>query len=332
MPSVRRIFSAMSGLWLCLAVASSAQVDGGGSVTRTVSGQVVLPGGAATNVVVTLEATNRSFHRIVMTDGGGNFVFTGVPAGQHYITIEAHGYMPVRELLDVPPGTGALVVQYLLRPLATERNISTDPSVSVTALRIPPKAREEFRKAIQQLRAGNSAVARKHLENALKIHPQFPQALFALATLELQAEKPTAALEHLQQAVQIDNRYGEGYLLLSRVLNHLGRYPEAIEAAEKTNALLPHAWQAQFERGIAALALGNLAVATAALEQIEREAGSDVPEAQLLRAGIYLKTERVLEAKAELQKFLRGSPNHNLAPLARKTLEQIETALASRPR
>jgi len=223
-------------------------------------------------------------------------------------------------------------VQYLLRPQVAGRNISTDPSVSVNALRIPPKAQEEFRKAIQQLRAGNSTAAHKHLENALKIHSQFPQALLALATLELQAGKPSVALEHLQQAVRIDNSYGEGYLLLSRVLNHLGRLPEAIEAAEKTNGLLPHAWQAQFERGIAALALGNLAVATAALEQIEREGRSEVPEAQLLRAGIYLKTDRVLEAKAELQKFLRSFPNHNLAPLARKTLEQIETASASQPR
>ncbi|MCL6567062.1 MAG: tetratricopeptide repeat protein [Acidobacteriia bacterium] len=312
---------------LCLAVTTSAQVFGGGGATRTVSGQVVLTGGAATNVVVTLESTNRSFHRVVMTDAGGNFVFTGVPVGQHYISIEAHGYMPVRELLDVPPGTGALAVQYLLRPLAGERNVSTDPSVSVAALRIPPKARDEFRKGVQQLRAGDRTLARKHLENALKIYPQFPQALLALATLELQEEKPNLALEHLQQAVRIDNNYGDGYLLLSRVLNHLGRYSEAIEAAEKTNALLPNAWQAQFERGIAALALGNLAMATAALEQIERGASPDTPEAQLLRAGIYLKTERVLEAKAELQKFLLSHPNHNLASLARKTLEQIEANL-----
>ncbi len=322
-----RKVSRVGSFWLCLAVATSAQVFGGGGATRTVSGQVVLPGGAPTNVVVTLESTNRSFHRVVMTDGGGNFVFTGVPVGQHYISIEANGYMPVRELLDVPPGTGALVVQYLLRPLAGERNISSDPSVSVAALRIPPKARDEFRKGIQQLRAGDRTLARKHLENALKIHPQFPQALLALATLELQEEKPTVALAHLQQAVRIDDNYGDGYLLLSRVLNHLGRYSEAIEAAEKTNALLPNAWQAQFERGIAALALGNLAVAIDALEQIERTNDPDTPEAQLLRAGIYLKTERVLEAKVELQKFLLHHPNHNRATLARKTLEQIEASL-----
>lgn len=319
------------GCWsLCLASATVGQVAGGGG-TRTISGQVVVPGGAATNVIVTVEATNRSFHRVVMTDGGGNFVLSGVPVGQHYLTIEAPGYVTLREMLDVPPGTGVLVVQYLLRPMPTARKSSTEPSVSVNTLQIPPKALAEFRKGVEELRAGNLKSAREHLEKTLKLHREFPQALLALATIELQEEKPAVALELLQEAVRLDNNYGEGYLMLSRVFNFLGRYAEAIEAAGKSVPLLPDPSQAHFECGVAAVAIGDLAQGADSLAQLERSAGSDAPEARLLRAALYLKTGKLSEARSELETFVASFPDHNRAPLARHTLERLRQSAAIPP-
>jgi tetratricopeptide (TPR) repeat protein len=327
---LKKIFI-LSFWWLCVAYATVGQVAGGGG-TRTISGQVVVPGGAATNVVVTVEATNRSFHRVVMTDGGGNFVFSGVPVGQHYITIEAPGYITLREMLDVPPGTGVLVVQYLLRPIPAARNNSSEPNVSVSTLQIPPKALAEFRKGIDELRSGNLKRAREYLQKALKLHREFPQALLALATIELLEEKTTPALELLQEAIRIDSNYGEGYLMLSRVLNSLGRYAEAIEAAAKSVPLLSNPSQAHFEQGVAAVALGDLAQGADSLAKLERTAGGDAPETRLLRAALYLKMGKLSEAKFELETFLAAFPDHSRAPLARHTLEQLKEAAASPPR
>src|SRR5207245_7989220 len=54
--------------------------------------------------------------------------------------------------------------------------------------------------------------------------------------------------------------------------------------------------------------------------------GPDVPEVRLLRAGVWLRRQQYVEARAALLEFLRLAPNHPLAPLAKTTLGELSDA------
>lgn len=222
------------------------------------------------------------------------------------------------------------MVQFMMRPAPPAKTPSSkEPVVSVATLHVPRDAQNEFAAGQRDVERKRWKEAKQHFEKALKKHAEFPQALRALALLDLLEQEPERALERLRRAVEIDASYGEAHLALSHVLNSLGRHTESLDAARKAVALRPDLWQAQYELGVAALSLGQDAVALEASERIESAAGPNVPEARLLRAGFWLKRLRYAEARAELVAFLELAPDHWLAPLAKKTLQEVEEKLST---
>jgi len=304
----------------------------GVSGRRSVTGQIITQGGTQTRARVMLATFSRSFERTVFADGSGTFSIPDVPAGVYQIEIEAEGYQTRRESLDVPPGTGPFAVQFILRPALTQPNpVSTDPSVSVALLNVPPEARKEFKAGQREMARGQWEKAGHDFENALKKYPKFPEALRQLALLDLREQKADQALQHLDQALKIDPNYAGVYLTQSHVLNMIGKHQEASQSASKALVLRPKLYQAEYERGVAALALGYDEVALEACAKMKTVAGPKVPEAMLLQAGVWLRRGDYAQARAELTTFLQSAPNHWLAPLAKQTLLSLESNEQKRP-
>jgi hypothetical protein len=328
MPRQLAFFLAMLlGCWLEAQETPTSTPSTFSSGFRTINGSVVLRGSTVVNPQVTLENSNRSFNRMVLADSAGGFVFAGVPGGDYTITIEAEGYLTLREQLEVPRGTGVIIVQYVLRPapVGTAPTASKQASVSVSALQIPADARNAFEAGVREMGRKNWDKARERFEKALRKHAAYPQALYALAWVELATDQPERALERLRRAVEIDASYADAYLLLSRTLNRLSKHSEALETARKGVTLKADLWEMQYELGVAALSLGLDGQALEASEKIEATFGTKVSDWRLLRAGVLLKRSQYTEAKAQLVAFIQEAPpNHRLAGLAKQTLQAIE--------
>ena len=325
--------------WIALSfpsVISPQEVPGSAPFTtgmRTVTGSVALQGMPISNVRITIESLTRSFHRVLYADSSGNFVISNVPVGQYNITLEADGFRTVRETLDVPRGSGVVTAQFMMRPIqAAEQQTSKGAVVSVQTLQIPQGALRELAAGLREMERTRWKQARQHFEKALQKHPAFPQALHALALVDLREQHTEPALEWLRRAVDVDPGFAEGHLTLSRLLNSLGRSQEALGAAERCVELQPNGWEGHYELGLAALSLGQDGLALEASQHIERLAGSKRAEAALLRAGVLLKRGQLAEAKAALESFLESAPGHRHADLARRTLAEIERQLSFLPK
>lgn len=306
-------------------ISSYAQTGGG---SRPISGSVIVRGSAVGSVRVTVESLSRSYHRIVFADGSGSFVIGPVAVGQYIITLEAEGFVTLRDSLDVTPGVGPFMVQYVMNPKPKAATSSpSEPGVSVPTLQVPAEAKKQLDAGMNEFRAKRTREARKHFEKALSKFPQFPQAFHALALLDAAEQHTDLAVERLQKAVEIDASYGEGFITLSRLLNLLGRYTEALDAAQKGVKLRRDVWQGHYEMGVAALSLGQEEVVLEASARIDTLTGAKSPEVRLLRSGVFLRRLQYTEAKAELLAFLEAAPNHPLAELARQTLRNIEAKL-----
>jgi outer membrane protein assembly factor BamD (BamD/ComL family) len=331
--SMRReiILGAFLVFFVCCTALAEPQFSGM-SGRRTVVGQIVTAGSTLTRPRVTLATFSRTFERVVYADGSGTFSISDVPAGEYQIEIEAEGYQTHRESLDVPPGTGPFPVQFILRPgLKPANPSSNDPSISAALLKVPADARNQFEAGLRDMAHGQWEKAGHHFENSLKKYPQFPQALRQLALLDLREQNSDVALRRLDQALTIDPTYAEAYLTQSHVFNMSGRHQEASESASKALALRPQLYQAEYERGVAALALGQEASALEACERLKTAAGPAVPEAMLLQAGVWLRRGDYSRARAELTSFLQSAPDHWLAPLAKETLRGLGTDAPKQP-
>ena len=306
-------------------VPTRAQMGGGGS--RSVSGSVVTRAGTSPTVRITVESQNRSFNRTLLTDGAGSFTLSGVPVGTYYVTLEADGFLPQRETMEVPPGVGPHLVQFMMRvvPPRSVAAASKEAHVSLAALKAPPAAIKEFLAGERAMEARKWKDARERYEKALEAHPDFPHALRALALLDFLEGRPQAAIPRLRRAVEVDGSYFDGHLALAHILNATGAHDDASAAASKALGLRSDVWQAHYELGFAALATGKLEVTGESISKMQALGGDKIPETLLLRAGLNLKRQRVEEARTELQAFLRMAPDHQFAALAKQILADIES-------
>ena len=296
-----------------------------GSRTRNINGQVVLQGVSIGNVRVTYESATRSFVRTVFADGSGNYFINGVPVGDYTITLEAEGFQTARQQETIYPGTGILILQHFMRPMpgAAAHPASKQGSVDVTDLKIPADARDELAAGKRDAERRRYKTAREHFEKALDKYAAFPEALCRLASLDLIDQQPNTALGRLRRAVEIKPAYAFAQFMLSRLLNRLGDHAQALEAARQAVALKPENWEAHYELGLAALSLGQTDLAVESASRIEKLAGTRNADCLLLRAGAELRMGRYEEAKADLDAFLKLAPDHTMADLARRALQDV---------
>jgi tetratricopeptide (TPR) repeat protein len=198
--------------------------------------------------------------------------------------------------------------------------------ISVATLKVPAPAQQEFEKSLAEWKKKNAKEARQRFESALAKHEKYPEALWALAQLDIAENQPSAAMDRLRKATEIDPAFYHGHLALSRLLNQLGQPAQSLEEADKAIAARPELWEGYYERGIAALSLNRLQIAEESLSKVVDLGKGKVPEARLLRSGLLLKANNLPAARTELEAFLQEAPKHASASLARSILDRIASA------
>jgi tetratricopeptide (TPR) repeat protein len=308
-----------------LVVPAFPQILGQGSQQsqgRMISANISFIGGAATAVQVTIESANRSINRTLFSDTSGGFSASGLPPGEYYITLEAPGFATNRTRIEVTPGNGVLVFQFMMRAQPLEVAGPGNP-ISVASLKVPAPAQQEFEKGLAEWKKNRAKEARQRFESALQKHERFPEALWALAQLDIAENQPSIATDRLRKAVEFDPAFYHGHLSLSRLLNQSGESAQSLEEADKAIAARPELWEGHYERGIAALSLNRLQLAEESLSRVAELGKGKVPEARLLRSGLLLKANNLVGARTELEAFLKEAPRHASASLARSILDRI---------
>jgi len=115
--------------------------------------------------------------------------------------------------------------------VARPRPASLAGTISVHQLAIPAKAAKEFQLSQKSFQVGNFHSASEHLEKAVRIFPDFPEARNNLACAYIYLKKYEKALVELRQAIAINPNLDTPHNNLSSVFFSLQRFPEAEQAA-----------------------------------------------------------------------------------------------------
>ncbi len=286
----------------------------------TVQGRVVPAQGQA-SLPSLMTATLNEFSRgvvqtILVRDG--LFEFRNVGPGRYTVRLSCDGFHTVEARLDLLERRGnrmeflQISMGARLKGAGGADVPGENSTVDAGFLAVPDKAQRELEKAQKASRRERYEQAVRHLQKALSIHADFPEAYNNLAVQYLRLGRPEEALEALERSLQL-RPTAQAYQNLGILHMEGGRYRDAAVALGQAHERDPSDGQTLRSLGELYFRVGQYQTALAWFDRVQDDADAMLA---LARGHCYLRLERAEEALAAFQRFLVLEPS---GPRARET-------------
>ncbi|HSS95475.1 MAG TPA: tetratricopeptide repeat protein [Terriglobales bacterium] len=237
-------------------------------------------------------------------------------------TAEAVPYMRVMSVFQ-STNFGKLI----LKPIGDSESLA----LSVTSLAAPDGARKAMVKAREQMEKKKPDEARKSLQKAVEIYPQYAAAWSELGRLQYQGRDRAAAQHSFEQALAADPKYAKPYLWLAQIGVDSQQWDKVVDTTGKLLALnatsFPGAW---FLNATAQYNLQNFDAAEhSAREGMKGDPDHRIPRLEYLLGLTLAKKSDFNQAAEHIRAFLQTSKNPAEIDEAKAQLAQIEQLLSS---
>lgn len=185
-----------------------------------IRGQILIPSTRASErIQVILQRADGPIVSRVFSDSLGNFEFRGVPAGSYEILVSVEGYEDVRQSVGVAGG-GLLGTVTVNIPLTEKGSIvkapggSAGPEASIVDIaelsrKYPRRAVQDYERALEENRKGNSGTAAELLAGVVKLAPDFYAARNTLGTIYQKMNRYREAETEYVKARELNPRSAE---------------------------------------------------------------------------------------------------------------------------
>jgi len=171
----------------------------------------------ANQVIVTVKSKDAGISRSVLTDVEGQFALSGLPAGTYGVSVEEAGYEPAWVSAQINGDSAKVVLR--LKPSRFSQGRRNNFTVSVRELKIPSKAREEYKKGLERLAKNDIAGSLSHLAKATEVAPDYYEAFYHLGVVEAKLGHRDEAMQAFHRAIELTGghyawaEFGVGFLL-----------------------------------------------------------------------------------------------------------------------
>ncbi len=202
--------------------------------------------------------------------------------------------------------------------------------IGAATLKIPGKAKGEYRKGCSDLKDKKLASAEDHLRKAVQEYPQYAAAWTLLGQVLDAGNRIEEARTACSQASGADSSYVPAYLCLADVAAQLHEWHQTLDQANRALALDPvQNLYGNFYSAMAQFHLSNLTTAEKnALETIDADHLHRVPQAHLLLAQIYGAKHDLYGVSVQLRAYLKLAPSSPVSAAVRKSLAEIDAQIA----
>lgn len=195
--------------------------------------------------------------------------------------------------------------------------------VGTAELAVPEGARREMESCLKERQRGRPEKAREHLENALRIHPDYPEALSNLGTLHFQSQDLSRALELFESVTRIAPQLYAGWSNLGALLLETGNVSGSLQASIRALSLRPDDPFILYQVGLCHYRLGQWGEARRHLERAIQLDPVAATYPQLCLAGVALKEQRPDEAELLLRQVTELHPYSPHPPVMQALIEQL---------
>ena len=289
-----------------VAAAAAAQSRG----NARIQGKVVDEAGQPVeNVQVKAQMVGQTDLMTGKTNKKGEWRIGGLGDGQWRIEFSKEGLEPVRREFEIRDERAEPINVTLAPPKPKE-----DPTVAINA---------ELQRAVATAQSGKFADARKICEDLLGKHPALTQCYPFMARMYIAENNAVEGVKVARIAVEKDPASVDNKLLLADLLMEAG---EKVESQQILDTIDLTQVKDPFPFINAAIAMINDNKGLEATEALTKLAAQFPNQAEIFyyRGRAYLKAEKLVEAKADLERFVTlGKPDSPQVADAKKILEQL---------
>jgi tetratricopeptide (TPR) repeat protein len=208
-------------LWV-LAVCTPTAVAQVPNLERTegmISGTVLskLDDRPVEQAAVSVKSHSLGVFRSILTDYDGRFELRGLPAGTYVVVVEQAGY----ESLETKAQFEGSPLKLVLHLMASKfsQPFRNNYTVSVQEMKIPDKARNEYRKGLECMSKNDEAGSLRHFMKATQVYPAYYEAYYHLGVVETRQNRLEEAKQAFQTAIEVSGgkyawaEFGFGYAL-----------------------------------------------------------------------------------------------------------------------
>lgn len=307
-------------------------------LAQQIQGQVRYADGAqaAMGVQVRCDGTGGNSQQI--TDRNGKFYFRVSP-GHYTVTVKEPGFVEEQQSVDLTDSMQSEWMNFRLR--VDTKSGGTRPTLPGPDVRISADAQKEFEKA-QTLLASDEKESKQegvsHLEKALKIDPQYPEAQLRLGTAYMDLGQWDKAEQALRKTLEIDPKATNAFFALGDLYLHQKKYDQAEKALQDGLAIETRSARAHLT--LARVYWDRVAGAKEeaqwrpslekSYEEVKQALALDpnLAGAHLLKGNLLFKVRRAEDAMREYQEYLRLEPQGQSAEQTRALVDRIKKALA----
>lgn len=317
--------------------------SGAGRTSHVIRGKIFIPSGQLPEhrMRVTLEVSTGGIYAETFSDSVGNFEFRSVPNNNYRVVVPGDNltFETAMENLEV---SGAMsrtfTAQLYLRGKENPTNTSSHKMVSAAEFsqEVPKAAKKSYEQGLKKIKDGKPDDAITHLQEALRLFPDYVLALTKLGETQAAQSKTAEAEATFQRALAISPKYPLTHISLGLLLVHLKRYPEAIEHLETANNLDEGFPMAHLNLGIALME--RTPQGATDTEHAEREfrkaimqGGPQMANANKLLYNLYLRQHDYPKAIAALEAYLKDAPNAPDLPQVQATIAKLKKTTKLQP-
>jgi tetratricopeptide (TPR) repeat protein len=311
--------------WLLCLQIGAAQADAG----HTVRGVVITTDGTVvpefTVVVRHIADKPELVQRLHFKNG--EFKIDGLTADKYQLGISSSSYISARLDFDFKshskPTDYSIVILHNYRN-ETRLSPAANYKVSVNRIRekIPDAALQAYRKGVDLHREGKLEEALTEYGKALRVYPNFVEALSDLGTIFILYNRPESALVFLRRAQSIDDRNPITNLNVAIALSEQGEYGDATKLLKKVLRDQPQMAMAQFYLAKVLYRQKKYRDAEAAVQQAV-SMDSRLLDAWLLMVHINLDQKRFDQARESLQRIQQSISDGKVTAFIDEQLSEL---------
>ena len=271
------------------------------------------------DVYVELQNELGSSLKRIRTDSTGRFSFAVSNQGNYIIKVLAGGtdYLDAAEAVEIVTGVSPYASDsaYLDIYLKFDkRKVNAGISGITEAIfvqEIPDQARKLYKDGAKNI-GNNKDIGFDEIEQALKIFPDYYDALNMLGREYVQRKEYQKSLEYLIRSINVNQRSFSSFYALAYACYQLNHRPEALEAARAATIIQSNSVNAQLLYGTVLRLDGNYEKAEKALLQAANlSKNAPIAEIHWQLALLYNKLGRNKEAADQLDMYLKIRPDAN---------------------
>ena len=257
-------------------------------------------------------------------DDGPVAHFLSVPFGDCRVEVQATGYKPVKEQVEVLQSVTNRI-QYVFVYLHPE----SEAAAGGRPVMVPPNAVKEIDKGMAAMQKKKNADALKHLSKAEQLAPNNGDVAYLLGMLALDGHDLSSAGQHFQKAVTNAPTNEKALLGLGYVQVDTSQWSPAVQTLEKALQVNSNSSRAHLLLANAYAQLRNYPKAQEHAQRAEEFGGENAAPARTLLGEVLAAEGNRKGAALELKSVLHDYPNAPSAAVAKAQLDSLATAGAT---